>query len=35
MKKYSKGIEKRQLTTLKNTEKFKDTFYKLIVGIIY
>ena len=22
MKKYSKGIEKRQLTTLKNTEKF-------------
>ena len=32
MKKYSKRIEKRQLTTLKNTEKFKDTFYKLIVG---
>ncbi|MCK9338278.1 MAG: DEAD/DEAH box helicase [Arcobacteraceae bacterium] len=32
MKKYSKGIEKSQLTTLKNTEEFKDTFHKLIVG---
>lgn len=32
MEKYSKGTEKKQLTTLKNTEKFKDTFHKLIVG---
>lgn len=32
MEKYSKGTEKSQLTTLKNTEEFKDTFHKLIVG---
>jgi hypothetical protein len=28
MEKYSKGTEKSQLTTLKNTEEFKDTFHK-------
>jgi hypothetical protein len=28
---YSKGTEKSQLTALKNTEKFKDTFHKLIL----
>lgn len=27
---YNKGKEKRQLSNLKNTDKFKDTFYKLI-----
>ena len=30
--KYSKGTEKSQLTTLKNTPEFKDTYYKLILG---
>lgn len=29
---YKTGIEKSQLTALKKTKKFKDTFYKLILG---
>ncbi len=30
--KYDKGIEKTQLTNLKNTNEFKDVYYKLIQG---
>lgn len=29
---YKKGTEKRQLTALKKTKQFKDTFHKLILG---
>jgi len=30
--KYDKGIEKTQLTNLRNTNEFKDVYYKLIQG---